>query len=351
MMDEFLDACRFVEPGREKSKVGVWGFGAVSRDVVLTLALEELGQEIVFYSRPKGDFGNRAGAWIDDLKANTVRRPRMKGTGDVEDMAGLDVIFVGVGVPRKEGQTRDDLLAVNTEVIAKTTRRIADLYKGCSEDDLPVLVYMGNPVTAMTWTAYKVSGFPRRKIMGQAGNLDSRRICQAVAGELGLSGYNVNGVVFGDHGDSMVASPRFFSVNGIPLADLIQERGLDPEMVTRVIDNAKKGGTHFVNAVGQSASAGPARAAVEMLRSIIRGEPDIQPVVAVLEKEYGLVSPEDGLDSICFGVPAMIGPGGVESVIELPVEDLRGQLEASAAVIKENIRTASRILEEKFGVK
>ena len=144
-MDAFLNACRFVERAREKSKVGVWGFGAVSRDVVLTLALEELGQEIVFYSRPKEGFGNRAGAWIDDFKANTIRRPRLKGTGDVQDMAGLDVIFVGVGVPRREGQSRDDLLAVNTEVIAKTTRQIADLYKGCAEENLPVLVYMGKP--------------------------------------------------------------------------------------------------------------------------------------------------------------------------------------------------------------
>ena len=259
-MDAFLNACRFVERAREKSKVGVWGFGAVSRDVVLTLALEELGQEIVFYSRPKEGFGNRAGAWIDDFKANTIRRPRLKGTGDVQDMAGLDVIFVGVGVPRREGQSRDDLLAVNTEVIAKTTRQIADLYKGCAEENLPVLVYMGNPVTAMTWTAYKVSGFPRQKIMGQAGNLDSRRICQALAGLLGLSGNNVNGIVFGDHGDSMVASPRFFAVNGVPLSDLIAEQGLSPAKVTEIIDYAKKGGTHFVNAVGQSASAGPARA-------------------------------------------------------------------------------------------
>ena len=100
--------CRYFERVRERDKVGVWGFGNVSRDVVLALVDEGLGKEILFYGRPKDKYPNRAGAWIDDLKANTVRRPRILGTNQLEDMVGLDVIFIGVGVPRKKGQSRRD---------------------------------------------------------------------------------------------------------------------------------------------------------------------------------------------------------------------------------------------------
>ena len=334
----------------ERDSIGVWGFGNVSRDVVIFLVDEELGKKVVFYSRPKEGFPDRAGAWIDDLTANSIRGPRMMGTNRVEDMAGLDVIFIGVGVPRKPGQTRKDLLAVNTEVIARTTMEIRDLYKGVPEEDLPILVYMGNPVTAMTWVAYKASGFPRSKIMGQAGNLDSRRICHAVAVELGLSGSHMRGIVFGDHGDSMVMTPRYFTIGGIPLDVAITSYSRDPKLILEIIEKAKKGGTHFVNEVGQSASAGPAKAVGQMLRCIVTGQPEIQPVVSIIENEYGLLKKEDGLDSMSFGVPAKIGSRGVEAIIELPVDDIRDQIERSADFIKQDIQQAASILKNKFKI-
>jgi malate dehydrogenase len=344
------EACRFIERVKERDKVGVWGFGNVSRDVVLSLVDEGLGKEIVFYGRPHEKYANRAGAWVDDLKANTVRRPRLLGTNDVEDMAGLDVIFIGVGVPRREGQSRRDLLAINTEVIAKTSLQIRRLYEGCSSKDLPILIYMGNPVTTMTWVGYRATGFPRENIMGQAGNLDARRICYALSRVLGLSGNDMRGIVFGEHGDSMVASSRYFTVSGIPLDNVIKVEGVDPATVKAVIEEAKKGGTHFVNETGQSASAGPARAAVDMLRCIIHGESEVQPVIAVIQKEYSLINDEDGLDSMSFGVPAKIGPYGVEKVYVLPVEDFRDELTRSAAIIKEDIKVAAGILREKHGI-
>jgi malate dehydrogenase len=342
--------CRILERVRERDKIGVWGFGNVSRDVVLTLVEQGLGKEIVFYGRPKEKYPNRAGAWIDDLKANSIRRPRIYGTNQTDDMAGLDVIFIGVGVPRKEGQSRRDLLAINTQVIAQASLEIRRLYLGCGDKDLPILLYMGNPVTAMTWVGYKVSGFPRKNVMGQAGNLDARRICHAVSKVLGLSGNDMRGIVFGEHGDSMVASTRFFSVGGIPLDDIVHAQGIDPSVVKAVTEEAKKGGTHFVNETGQSASAGPARAACEMLRCMITGETEIQPAIAIIEKEYGLLKKADGLDSMGFGVPARIGPYGIEKVYELPVDDIRDDLERSAAIIKEDIKGAAEILKEKFGI-
>jgi malate dehydrogenase len=311
---------------------------------------EGLGKEIVFYGRPKEGFENRAAAWIDDLRANTVRGPRILGTNDPEDMAGLDVIFIGVGVPRKRGQTRRDLLTVNTELIARTSLEVRRLYEGCGSQDLPVVVYMGNPVTAMTWVGYKATGFPRELIMGQAGNLDSRRICHSIAGELGLSGRDMRGIVFGEHGDSMVASARYFSIGGIPLDTFIREEGIDPKRIHEVIQNAKRGGTHFVNETGQSASAGPARAACDMLRCVITGHSEVQPVVAILEKEYGLIRPEDGLDSMGFGVPAKIGPYGVEKIYELQVDDIREDIERSAGVIKDDTRIAAEILRDQFQI-
>ena len=327
-------ACLYVDRKKERDRIGVWGFGNVSRDVVLSLVEEGLGKEIVFYGRPKEDFRNRAGAWIEDLKANSIRHPRIKGTNNTDDMAGLDAIFIGVGAPRKPGQTRSDLLELNTGVITKTSLEIRKLYEGCSPDDWPVLIYMGNPVTAMTWVGYKATGFPKKLIMGQAGNLDSRRICHAISLLMNRSAKDMKGIVFGEHGDSMVASSRYFSIGGIPLDDFIKAEGVDPEEVKYAIAEAKKGGTHFVNETGQSASAGPARAAVEMLRCIITGESETQPVISIIEKEYNLIDSSDGLDSMAFGVPARIGPNGVEKIYELPVDDIRDQIERSADFIK-----------------
>lgn len=342
--------CSWFERVKERDKVGVWGFGNVSRDVVLTLMDEGLGKEIVFYGRPKEGFPDRAGAWINDLRANTIRRPRIMGTNKIEDMAGLDVIFIGVGAPRRKGQSRSDLLTVNTEAIAQTSFQIKRLYEGCSDGDTPVLVYMGNPVTVMTWVGYKTSGLPRQNIMGQAGNLDSRRICHAVSNLLGLSGKDMRGIVFGEHGDSMVASPRYFTIGGIPLDRFVRTVGVDLKAVKGVIDEAKKGGTHFVNEVGQSASAGPARAACDMLRCIITGESEIQPVIAVIEKEYGLIEPEDGLESMCYGVPAKIGPYGVEKIYELDIDDIRDEILKSARIVKDDIKLAAEILKDKYGL-
>ena len=351
MFDKTTGECLYVEKVKERDRVGVWGFGNVSRDVVLSLVEQGLGKEIVFYGRPRERHPNRAGAWVEDLRANSTRHPRILGTNKVEDMAGLDVIFIGVGVPRKEGQTRRDLLAVNTQVIAETSLQIKGLYGGCSDADLPILIFMGNPVTALTWVGYKVSGLPKELIMGQAGNLDARRICQAIARVLGLSGRDMRGIVFGEHGDSMVANSRYFSVGGIPLDDFIRTQGTDPERIKEAIQEAKKGGTHFVNEVGQSASAGPARAACEMLRCIITGEPEVQPVISVIQEEYGLLGKGDGLDSICFGVPAKIGPYGVQEIYELPVDDFRPEMERSAAIIKEDIKSAASLLAEQFGIR
>jgi malate dehydrogenase len=266
-------------------------------------------------------------------------------------MVGLDVIFIGVGVPRRKGQTRSDLLGVNVEVIAKTSFEIRKLYEGCSSKDIPILIYMGNPVTAMTWVGYKATGFPRENVMGQAGNLDSRRICHAVSALLGLSGNDMRGIVFGEHGDSMVASPRHFSVGGIPLDLLIQNEGIDLQKVMEVMGDAKKGGTHFVNETGQSASAGPARAACDMLRCVITGQPEVQPVVAILDKEYGLLKDRDGLDSMSFGVPAKIGAYGVEKIYTLQIDDIRQDIERSAEIIKEDLKIAREILEKKFGIR
>jgi malate dehydrogenase len=347
---EPLTECRLIERVKERDKVGVWGFGNVSRDVVLTLATEGLGKEIIFYGRSKEGYSNRAGAWIEDLKANTVIRPRMMGTNKLDDMAGLDVIFIGVGVPRKKGQSRRDLLQLNTEVIAKTSLEIRRLYEGCSSKDIPILIYMGNPVTVMTWVGYKATGFPKENVMGQAGNLDSRRICHAISQELGLSGTDMRGIVFGEHGDSMVATPRYFSVGGVPLDVLARSENVDPKKIEDIIENAKKGGTHFVNETGQSASAGPARAACDMLRCIIRGEAEIQPVIAIIEKEYGLLKKGDSLDSMSFGVPAKVGAYGVEKIYQVPVDDIKDQLEGSARIIKEDTKIAAEILKEKFGI-
>ncbi|MFC1862523.1 hypothetical protein ACFL1Z_01035 [Thermodesulfobacteriota bacterium] len=342
--------CRLIEKVKERDKIGVWGFGNVSRDVFLSLVNEGLGKEIVFYGRPKEGHSNRAGAWVEDLKANTVYGPRIYGTNNIEDMAGLDAIFVGVGAPRRPGQTRSDLLEINTDTITKTSLEVRKLYGGCSPEDIPILIFMGNPITAMTWVGYKATGFPKENIMGQAGNLDSGRICHRISDVLGLSGNDMKGIVFGEHGDSMVADIRHFSIGGISLDDFIKCEGVDPQKIMDVIEDAKRGGTHFVNETGQSASAGPARAAGAMLRCIITGETEVQPVVAIIESEYGLIKKEDGIKSMAYGVPAKIGRFGVEKIYELQVDNIREQLDKSAGFIKEDIKKAAEVLKERYKI-
>jgi malate dehydrogenase len=209
---------------------------------------------------------------------------------------------------------------------------------------------MGNPVTSVTWVGYKASGFKKQNVMGQAGNLDSRRICHAISEVFGLSVNAIQGIVFGEHGDSMVADPGFFSVNGIPLDVYLAAEGIDRGRITDVIEDMKKGGTHYVNQVGQSASAGPARAACEMLRCMITGVSEVQPVVAIIENEYGLIQEEDGLESMSFGVPAIIGPRGVKKICELPIEGIRDQINESAGIIKADIKTVKNILEQEYGI-
>jgi len=136
-------------------------------------------------------------------------------------------------------------------------------------------------------------------------------------------------------------------VGGIPLNVFIQSQGIDPEIIRSVMEDAKKGGTHFVNETGQSASAGPAKAVGQMLQCVVSGHPEVQPVVAIIENEYGLLKEDDQLDSMSFGVPARIGSHGVEVVYELPVDDIREALETSAGIVKEDIRQAAAILKER----
>jgi malate dehydrogenase len=350
MNSNLPNECPLIEKVKERDKIGVWGFGNVSRDVFLSLVNERLGKEIIFYGRPKEGHPNRAGAWVEDLKANTLYGPRIYGTNSTEDMAGLDAIFVGVGVPRRPGQSRSDLLEINTEAIARTSVEIRKLYEGCSPDDIPILVFMGNPITAMTWVGYKATGFPKKSIMGQAGNLDSSRICHKISNVLGISGNDMKGIVFGEHGDSMVADIRHFSVGGVPLDDFLKCEGIDPQSIIDVIEDAKKGGTHFVNETGQSASAGPARAACAMLRCIITGKAEVQPVVAIIENEYGLIKNEDGIDTMAYGVPAKIGRFGLEKIYELQVDHIKEHLERSADLIKEDIKKAGVVLKKKYNI-
>ena len=244
---------------------------------------------------------------------------RLKGTQDYADTAKSDVVVITAGLARKPGMSRDDLLFKNHEIVKGVVEQIVRH----SPDS--ILVVVTNPLDAMAQTALKVSGFPKQRVVGMAGVLDAARFRAFIAEALDVSVENVHAMVLGGHGDTMVPLPRFSTVAGIPLPELMPK-----ETIERLVERTRNGGAEIVAFLKTgSAYYAPSAAIVEMVESLLRDRKRILPCAAYLEGEYGI-------QGLFAGVPVKLGRRGVEAILEIPLTDAEKQaLHASAAAVKE----------------
>lgn len=268
--------------------------------------------------------GLAAGKALDLLQALPLvgSDVRIVGCGDYAATAGSDIIVVTAGMARAPGMSREDLLVSNSEIV----RQVVERSMPTSPD--AILIVLTNPVDAMSYLAMKIGGLPRQRVVGQAGVLDSARMCMFVAAELGVSAQSVHCIVLGGHGDAMVPLTRHSNVAGQPLVDL-----LPPERLQAIIDRTRRAGTEIVDLLSSgSAYYAPGAALAQMVEAILRDRHLIVPASAYLQGEYGL-------SDLFLGVPVQLGRGGVEKILEyrLNAEEQRA-LERSAESVRQMIR-------------
>ena len=301
------------------SKVTVVGAGNVGATCANVLAHMNFVNEVVLIDI-KGDLakGKALDTWqqapIDSYST------KLMGTEDYKDTANSDVVVITAGIPRKPGMTRDDLIATNAEIVSGVTKSIVE------HSPNSIIIVVSNPLDVMTYAALKVSGFPTDRVFGMAGILDTARYRAFLATELGVSPKDIQAVLMGGHGDTMVPLPRYTTVAGIPVTELIAE-----DKLNAIIDRTKDGGGELVRLMGTSAWYAPGAAAAQMVEAILKDEKRVFPCCVMLEGQYGL-------KDICLGVPVKLGKKGVEQIIELKLNnDEMTLLKNSATAVSEVI--------------
>src|SRR6202451_1849017 len=269
--------------------------------------------------------GPPAGKALDMVESGPITRTDSHATGvstatgDYSGTAGSDVVVITAGFPRKPGMSRDDLLKANYDVIKGVVEQVAKYSPNA------ILIMVTNPLDAMVQAAYKVSGFSKNRVMGMAGVLDSARMSSFVAMELNVSVENINSFVLGGHGDDMVPLPRYSTVAGIPLPDL-----LPPDRIEAIVTRTRKGGAEIVNLLKTgSAYYEPSASVVEMVEAILKDKKKILPCAVYLEGEYGI-------KGLFVGVPVKLGARGAEEIIQIKLTaEENAALQKSAGSVKE----------------
>lgn len=288
----------------KRKKITVVGGGFTGTTTALMAAQKELG-DVVLVDIPQAENPTKGKA-LDMMEASPVQGfdSNIIGTSDYKDTADSDIVVITAGLPRKPGMSRDDLVATNANIMKSVTKEIVKYSPDC------YIIVLTNPVDAMTYTVYKESGFPKNRVIGQSGVLDSARFRTFVAQELNVSVEDITGFVLGGHGDDMVPMLRYSFAGGIPLEKLISKDRLDA-----IVERTRKGGGEIVNLLGTgSAYFAPAASIVQMVEAIIKDKKRILPSIAYLEGEYGY-------EDLYLGVPTILGGDGIEKIIELDLND------------------------------
>lgn len=283
-----------------RKKIAVIGSGFTGATTALYLAQRELG-DVVLVDRPEQENPTKGKA-LDMQEAAPILGfdASVKGTSNYADINGADIVVITAGIARKPGMSREDLVSTNAAVMTAVTKEIV------AHAPESIIIVLTNPVDAMTYTVYQASGFPKERVIGQSGVLDTARFRTFLAEELNVSVKDVSGFVLGGHGDDMVPLLRYSQVGGIPIEKLISKERLDA-----IVDRTRKGGGEIVQLLGNgSAYYAPAAAIAEMVEAILKDQRRILPAIAYLEGEYGY-------DDMYFGVPVILGGNGVEHVYEL----------------------------------
>jgi malate dehydrogenase len=301
----------------KRNKITVVGAGFVGATAAHWAAAKELGDVAlvdIIEGMPQGK-------GLDLMEASPVEGfdAEVLGSNDYADTANSDVVIITAGIPRKPGMSRDDLLNTNTNIVKSVTEQIAKYSPEA------FLIIVSNPLDAMVYVAHKVSGFPTNRVMGMAGVLDSARFRTFIALELGVSVKDIQAFVLGGHGDTMVPLPRYTTVSGIPIPDLMSQERIDA-----LVERTRKGGGEIVSLLKTgSAFYAPSAAAVQMAESILKDQKRILPCAAYCDKEYGV-------GGYFVGVPVMLGAEGVEKVIEIKLTaEEKTDFDKSVAAVKE----------------
>ncbi len=283
-------------------KVSIIGAGMVGSTAAHWLATKEVADLVlvdIIPDMPKGKA-------LDLTEAMPIEwlNAKIEGSNDYDAIEGSDVVVVTAGVPRKPGMSREDLVGTNQRIITEVTENIMKYAPDA------IIILVTNPLDTMVYLAKKVSGLPRERVFGQAGVLDSARMRAFIAMELNVSVENVHAFVLGGHGDEMVPLPRYSTVAGIPITRLLSKEKIDA-----IVQRTRKGGGEIVNLLKKgSAFYAPGAAITQMTEAILKDKKQILPCSVCLEGEYGM-------NDICFGVPAKLGRGGVEEIIEIDLTD------------------------------
>ena len=298
-------------------KITVVGAGNVGATCANCIAQKELANELILVDIKEG---LAEGKSLDMWQTSPINYydTRIKGsTNNYEMTAGSEVVVITSGLPRRPGMSRDDLIATNAGIVKTVTENVIKY----SPD--AIIIIVSNPLDVMTYCAYLTSKSHKNKVFGMAGVLDTARYRAFIADELNVSPKDIQAILMGGHGDTMVPLPRYTTVAGIPVTELIPE-----DRLNAIIERTKTGGGELVNLMGTSAWYAPGAAAAQMVEAIVRDQKRIFPVCAYLEGEYGL-------SNIYLGVPVILGKAGIEKVIEIQLnEDEKVLLEESAKAVK-----------------
>ncbi len=288
----------------KRKKISVIGSGYTGATAAFLAAQKELG-DVVLLDLPDVENPTKGKAldmWetapIQDFDSYVL------GTASYDDTANSDIVLITAGVARKPGMSRDDLVQINQAVMKTVSKEVARTSPNA------IIIVLTNPVDAMTYTVFKETGFPKNRVIGQSGVLDTARFRAFVAEELNVSVKDITALVLGGHGDTMVPLTRYASVGGVPLESLI-----DAERLEKIVKRTRGGGGEIVKLLGNgSAYYAPAAAMLEMTEAILKDQKRVLPSIAYLEGEYGY-------EGICLGVPTLLGAGGIEKIFELNLNE------------------------------
>jgi malate dehydrogenase len=310
--------------GLKRKKISVIGAGFTGATTAFLLAQKELG-DVVLVDIPNLENPTKGKA-LDMLEASPVQGfdANIIGTSNYADTKDSDIVIITAGIARKPGMSRDDLVNTNAKIMKSVTQEIVKYSPNC------FIIVLTNPVDAMTYTVFKESGFPKNRVIGQSGVLDTARFRTFVAQELNLSVKDITGFVLGGHGDDMVPLIRYSYAGGIPLEKLLPQ-----DKIEAIVERTRKGGGEIVNLLGNgSAYYAPAAALVEMAEAILKDQRRVLPAIAYLEGEYGY-------EDIYLGVPTILGGNGLEQVIEL---DITPEEKAALDKSVESVKNVMKVL-------
>jgi malate dehydrogenase len=302
-----------------RKKVTIIGAGFVGSTCAHWIAAKELA-DVVLVDIVEGI---PQGKGLDLLEAGPIEGfdVNIVGTNGYEETANSDVVILTSGAPRKPGMSREDLLKINAEITSSNIEKVVQ-----TSPDAHIIV-VNNPMDTMAYLAYKVAGLPRERVMGQGGVLDASRYRTFIAQEAGVSVEDVQAMLMGGHGDEMVPLPRYTTISGIPVTEFIPQ-----ERLNAIVERTKKGGGEIVQLLKTgSAYYAPSAATVQMVESILKDKKRVLPASVLMQGEYGL-------NDVFFGVPVVLGAGGVEKILELPLSDEeKAGVEKSAALVRDSI--------------